>query len=139
MLSRCPSCRAPQVLKVCVEVSRGMDYLHQRKIIHRDLKATNLLLDENGTVGPQPVHSYVHISSNACRGCPPVHLHMLAIPHVCIAWIVCSHKLRVHGIHARTHSAGIGWLTPPAVADTCIVRDRLAIWYRLPSWHMLVH
>eukprot|EP00775_Hariotina_reticulata_P007213 gene7213-7427_t len=39
-----------QVLKVCMEVSRGMDYLHQRKIIHRDLKAANLLLDENGTV-----------------------------------------------------------------------------------------
>jgi len=42
--------RLPQVLKVAAEVSRGMDYLHQRKIIHRDLKAANLLMDEHGIV-----------------------------------------------------------------------------------------
>lgn len=39
-----------EVLRVAAEVSRGMNYLHQRKILHRDLKAANLLIDEHGTV-----------------------------------------------------------------------------------------
>ena len=40
----------PQVIKIAADVSRGMDYLHQRKIIHRDLKAANLLMDEHNIV-----------------------------------------------------------------------------------------
>ncbi|XP_027365528.1 serine/threonine-protein kinase STY46-like isoform X2 [Abrus precatorius] len=40
----------PTLLKVAVDVSKGMNYLHQHNIIHRDLKAANLLMDENGTV-----------------------------------------------------------------------------------------
>lgn len=31
-------------------MARGMDYLHQMRIVHRDLKAANLLMDEHGTV-----------------------------------------------------------------------------------------
>lgn len=38
------------ILKAATEVCRGMDYLHKKKIIHRDLKAANLLTDETGAV-----------------------------------------------------------------------------------------
>ena len=40
--------KLPALLGVAMDVSKGMSYLHQNNIIHRDLKTANLLMDENG-------------------------------------------------------------------------------------------
>jgi len=40
--------KLPALVGVAMDVSKGMNYLHQNNIIHRDLKTANLLMDENG-------------------------------------------------------------------------------------------
>lgn len=42
--------KLPTLLRVAIDICKGMNYLHQNDIIHRDLKTANILMDENEVV-----------------------------------------------------------------------------------------
>ena len=42
------------LLRVAIDVSKGMHCLNQNHIIHRDLKSANILMDENGVSDSLP-------------------------------------------------------------------------------------
>ncbi|KAL2613531.1 hypothetical protein R1flu_025223 [Riccia fluitans] len=50
MESRGSGLDLPAAIKVLRDAARGMDFLHRRGIVHRDLKAANLLVDEHDVV-----------------------------------------------------------------------------------------
>ncbi|XP_057795485.1 serine/threonine-protein kinase STY8-like [Salvia miltiorrhiza] len=45
-----PALKLPQLLKFAMDVCKGMEYLHQKNVIHRDLKTANLLMDTSNVV-----------------------------------------------------------------------------------------
>jgi len=47
-LAKNPALHIAVQVKLALDIARGMDYLHRCGIIHRDLKAANLLMNEHG-------------------------------------------------------------------------------------------
>lgn len=53
-----------QVAYVLLHALKGLDYLHSQNIIHRDLKAANILLTEDGTAKIGMIADYISLISS---------------------------------------------------------------------------
>jgi non-specific protein-tyrosine kinase len=56
VLKKMPALPLKEKLQICLDVARGLEYLHSRRIIHRDVAARNCLYDPDlKRVGRSPL------------------------------------------------------------------------------------
>ncbi|KAJ6336725.1 hypothetical protein OIU76_006576 [Salix suchowensis] len=95
------------LLRVAIDVSKGMNCLHQNHIIHRDLKSANLLMDENGVVkvadfGVARVQDQTGVmtaETGTYRWMAPEFFHHISLTYVPLvfdAYKVIDHELYDH-------------------------------------------
>jgi len=62
----------PEVTRVCVEVLRGLMYLHSQNFIHRDIKSDNVLLNSAGDVKLADFGFSVQLTAERSKRCTVV-------------------------------------------------------------------
>ena len=81
--------KLPSLIRVAIDVSKGMDYLHKNNIIRRDLKAANLLMDENEVKG---IQSCILIYVVFCLPIKKIYIFVLAY-YFCAECILEIHNI----------------------------------------------
>ncbi|XVE56227.1 hypothetical protein DITRI_Ditri03aG0221000 [Diplodiscus trichospermus] len=89
--------KLPFLIKVATDVSKGMRYLHQNGIMHRDLKAANLLMDENGVVKVADF-GVARVQAQSGVMTAETGTYRWMAPEVCIL-IDFIHSYRFHSFH----------------------------------------
>ena len=87
----------PQIRCISKQMFDVLAFLHDRGCIHRDIKAGNILLCQNGTI---------RLGESCCMSCAYTVLFVVALATVMVCWIVIvvSDSLVLYSLHLSSLS-----------------------------------